>query len=289
MRQDIAFNSAGSKITGHLYMPETAKPVPGIVLCHGFAGVKELLLPAFAERFSEAGFAALTFDYRGFGESEGERGRLVPSLQIEDIKNAISFMSQCPDIDSQRIGLWGTSFGGANAICVAAEDSRVRALVVQLTFGDGERVITGKMSPDEKQKFFELIEKMQERKKTSGKEMMVNISKVLSDPQSQAFYEIAVKEFPALAIKIPFLTVAETIGHKPERLLDKVHIPILIVAASRDGVNPPNESQLLFDPASEPKSLVLIDGATHYDVYKGAYFEQAIAKQLEWFCSHLFG
>ena len=287
-KQNIHFDSAGSNIAAHLYLPESAvKNTPAILLCHGFAGVKELLLPAFAEYFAKAGFVAMTFDYRGFGESEGEAGRLVPRLQIEDIKNAVSFLTERKEVKANCIGLWGTSFGGANAIIAASEDARVRALSVQLTFADGERVITGGMSDTEKEKFLGMIERMQQKKEKTGKEMMVPIVKVLSDEQSQAFYQRYADDFSALKIKIPFLTVAETIKHKPVEALSKVNPPLLITAATNDSVNPVKESHALYQAANEPKELFVIEGATHYELYEGEHFEIAVTMQLEWFKCYL--
>jgi alpha-beta hydrolase superfamily lysophospholipase len=288
MRQDVRFYSEGSAVAGHLYLPDSAQfPVPGIVLCHGFAGIKELLVPSFAEYFCTKGYAALTFDYRGFGGSEGEPGRLVPLRQIRDIRNAVTFMQSLEKVDSKRIGLWGTSFGGANAIITASSDDRIRCLCVQLTFGDGSRVVTGNMSEEEKTKFFATLQKMQEKKVLTGKEMMVSIHKVLSDPQSKAFFESHVSQFPHLNIKIPFLTVAETLEHKPEKFLRDLRIPIHIVAAGKDGVNPPQESLRLFEAASDPKELSIIEDASHYEVYQGDFFERVVGRQTAWFDRYL--
>ena len=256
-------------------------------MCHGFAGVKEMLLPNFAQRFADNGYVVLTFDYRGFGESEGEPGRLRPDLQIEDILNALSFLRSHPQVDENRIALWGTSFGGANAIFAAEQDGRVQCLLVQLTFGDGERVVTRGMSEKEARDFFALIEKLQIRKMRSGKEMMVPINKVLSDPQSKQFYEDHVEQFPALRIKIPMLTVAETIQHKPEKIISRVQVPVLFIAAGKDSVNPADESTRLFQKANQPKELLMIDAATHYELYSGIFFEQAVAKQLSWLGNYL--
>ncbi|ODN43408.1 UilS family quorum-quenching N-acyl-homoserine lactonase [Piscirickettsia litoralis] len=282
------FYSEGSKIAAELYLPEQGiQNAPTILLCHGFAGVKELLLPAFAEYFAKAGFVAMTFDYRGFGESEGEAGRLVPRLQIEDIKNAISFLTQRSEVDAEKIGLWGTSFGGANVMVAASEDPRVKALSVQLTFADGERVVTEAMTAEEKAKFLSTLERMQQKKEKTGKEMMVPIAKVLTDEQSKAFYQEYANNFSALNIKIPFLTVAETMKHKPVDVLARVSSPILITGASDDGVNPIAESHALYEVANEPKELLVIDGATHYEVYHGEYFDKAVAKQVEWFKRYL--
>lgn len=95
--------------------------------------------------------------------------------------------------------------------------------------------------------------------------------------QSKAFYESHVAQFPTLKIKIPFLTVAETLNHKPEQVIRKINAPILLTAAGKDGVNPVEESEILFKPANEPEKLHVIENATHYEVYSDTYFEQAIA------------
>lgn len=285
MPKQFFFKSDDAKVAAHLYMPqEVNKPkIPGIVMCHGFAGVKEMLLPNFAKRFAENGYAVLTFDYRGFGQSEGEPGRLKPSLQIEDIINALAYIRSCSQVDSERIALWGTSFGGANAIITATKDKNIKSIAVQLTFGDGQRVVTNGMSEKEAFNLYSLIEKMEERKTKTGKEMFVPILKVVSDPQSKAFYDSHVGQFPELKIKIPMLTVAETIKHKPELVIGDVKAPILITAAGQDGVNPLEESKILFQKANNPKEFFVIENATHYEIYYGEYFEKAIAKQLEWF------
>ncbi len=284
----VEFNSEGSRVAADLYLPDDVTTnAPVILLCHGFAGVKELLLPAFAEHFAKAGYVAMTFDYRGFGASEGEPGRLVPALQVEDIKNAITFLSQCPEVDSDRIALWGTSFGGANAVVTAAEDDRIKAVSVQLTFADGERVITSTMSSDEKHKFLATIEKMELKKEKTGREMMVPIVKVLSDEQSKKFYQEYADEHPALKIKIPFLTVAETMKFKTINTISNVSVPLLVVAATNDSVNPVTESHALYAAANEPKELFELEGATHYEAYKGPVFEKTANKQVEWFNNHL--
>lgn len=288
IKESVEFNSGGQTVVADMYMPqEGAKNAAAIILCHGFAGVKELLLPSFAEYFANAGFVAMTFDYRGFGGSDGEMGRLVPALQVEDIRNAITFLAECSEVDSTRIGLWGTSFGGANAIVASAQDPRVKALSVQLTFADGETVITSTMSDEEKSKFLSTIEKMEEKKRKTGKEMMVPIVKVLNDEQSKAFYKQYADDCSALKIKIPFLTVAETLRYKPVESISSVNVPVLITAATKDSVNPVSESHALYTAANYPKELYEIDGATHYELYSGKLFELAAKKQLDWFNQYL--
>lgn len=286
MKKDITFYSEGSKIAGHLYLPEKAdenNKVPAVVLCHGFAGIKELLLPVFAEKFAKQGYASLVFDYRGFGESEGERGRLVPVEQVRDIRNALTYMQTVAEVDQEQLFLWGTSFGGANAITTASIDSRVKALCVQLTFGSGERVITGSMTDEEKAKLFATFEKVEKRAVTTNKPMMLKPVQILTDEQSKEFYTSQVEKFPALAIKIPLVTIKYTIEYKPEDVLDKVNVPLLIIGAANDRVNPPEESQRLFDKAKEPKELMILENTGHYECYEGESFEKISDKALEWF------
>jgi fermentation-respiration switch protein FrsA (DUF1100 family) len=104
-------------------LPETAAPgvrVPAVGMAHGLGAVKEMYLEPFAHRLAEAGTAALVFDYRGFGASGGEpRQRISPPDQMEDYRNALTWLSLQPEIDANRLGVWGSSFSGgscANAL-----------------------------------------------------------------------------------------------------------------------------------------------------------------------------
>ena len=111
----VNFFSEGTKMEGDLFLPSDYKARerrPTIVLCHGFTGVRSLILGDYAEVFCLAGFVVLTFDYRGYGGSEGTRRRLIPLEQVDDIRKAISFVETLPEVDPNRIGFWGTSFGG---------------------------------------------------------------------------------------------------------------------------------------------------------------------------------
>src|SRR3990170_5788949 len=125
MERPVSYYSEGARLSAVLYVPDGAGPasrLPGIVLCHGFTGIKELILPDYARPFAAAGYAALAFDYRGFGESEGERGRLIPYDQVMDIRNSITFMETLDEVDPERIALWGTSYGAANVVYTAGTD-----------------------------------------------------------------------------------------------------------------------------------------------------------------------
>ncbi|MDH2066968.1 alpha/beta fold hydrolase [Pantoea sp. GD03673] len=265
-----------------------ATPSPVIVLCHGFCGIREILLPAFAEAFTQAGYATVTFDYRGFGDSDGERGRLVPSMQIADILSVIAWAKQQPALDPNRIGLWGTSFGGCHVFGAAANNPDVKCIVSQLAFADGEKIVTGQLDATEKPGFIATLEKMDQKRQRSGKEMFVAITRVLNDEESKAFFEENRHQHPKMDIKIPFLTVRETLLYKPAVNAAKVTCPTLVVVAGQDSVNPPEQGRDLFDAvAATDKQFLVAEDARHYDIYHGQHFAAVINAQTAWFATHL--
>lgn len=271
-----------------LRSPAGSKKKPVIILCHGFCGIREILLPDFAEAFTRAGFSTITFDYRGFGDSDGERGRLVPAMQIDDIISVVNWARKQPTLDAQRIGLWGTSFGGCHVFGAAVRDPEIKCIVSQLAFADGEEIVTGKMNEAEKAAFLLTLDKMAEKQKNTGKEMFVGVNRVLSDVESKSFFEENRTQHPKMDIKIPFLTVRETLRYKPALNASQVTCPTLIVIAGQDTVNSPAQGRALFDSVgAKEKRLHEENSARHYDIYAGEHFKQVICVQTEWFKTHL--
>lgn len=287
MRTNVEFLSEGYRLRGHLYSPAGTDRGAGVVLCHGFAGVKDLLLPRFAEGFAAAGIAALTFDYRGFGESDGHGPRIVPGEQMADIRNALTYLGSVPGVDPARIGLWGTSYGGANAIAVAACDYRVKALAVQIAFADGHQSVLGALSAEERVKFAESLQKIWVRAVTTGKELMLPLPKLLTDSQSRAFYEKYRSQFPALDVKLSFLTVKETLTHRPILLMPHVSAPTHFTIAGNDLVNAPEGMRALAIASRCRKAVLELPEAGHYDIYEDPHAATVIKAQSDWFCSHL--
>ncbi len=138
MRRDVEFKSCGIALRGHLYLPEGAGPFPLVVMAGGWCYVKELVQPEYAKVFAGAGIAALVFDYRNFGDSDGlPRQHLDPWEQIEDYCNALSFAETLPEIDPGRIGIWGISYSGGHVLVVGAIDPRVKCIVSNIPVVDG--------------------------------------------------------------------------------------------------------------------------------------------------------
>lgn len=137
-QEEVSFQSEGVTIRGDLYLPDGEGPHPTIVMAGGWCYVKELRQPQYAQAFVDAGMAALIFDYRNLGASDGEiRQHLDPWQQIEDYKSAISYVESRDDLDSDRIGAWGISYSGGHALILAAVEPRIKAAVANVPVIDG--------------------------------------------------------------------------------------------------------------------------------------------------------
>ena len=139
MREDVEFNADGVTLRGWFYTPDGASgSVPTIVMAHGFSAVKEMYLDRFAEAFADAGLAALVYDNRNFGASDGEpRQEIDPWAQVRDYRTAITYAATRPEVDSDRIGIWGSSYSGGHVLVVGAIDRRVKCVVSQVPLVSG--------------------------------------------------------------------------------------------------------------------------------------------------------
>jgi alpha-beta hydrolase superfamily lysophospholipase len=136
-RQDLTFRVGGDECAAWLYPAQSdAETAPVVVMAHGLSGTRRDRLGPFAERFAAAGFAALVFDHRGFGDSGGEPDLFHPARQLEDWRGAIERGRSLPGIDPNRVATFGSSMGGGNALAAAADDPRIAAAISQVPFLD---------------------------------------------------------------------------------------------------------------------------------------------------------
>jgi uncharacterized protein len=134
----VRLPSAGEELEALFYVPDSPGPHPCVVMAGGWCYVKELAQPRFAEVFAEQGLAALIFDYRSFGGSSGDpRQHIDPWGQIEDFRNALSFLETREEIDAERLAAWGISYSGGHVLILGALDARVRAVCSVVPVIDG--------------------------------------------------------------------------------------------------------------------------------------------------------
>src|SRR5438552_14416417 len=176
--QAVTFPSAGLKLSGVVHVPRGLKPSErraAFLVLHGFGSNKtssNTMQPT--KVLSDLGYVVLRFDMRGCGESEGEFGRVICLEQVEDTRNALTFLAQHPAVDPQRIGLIGSSFGGAVAIYTGGVDERVAAVISNGGWGDGERKFRGQHpTPQAWKKFTDMLDKGRGHRAKFGKPLMV--------------------------------------------------------------------------------------------------------------------
>jgi uncharacterized protein len=140
MRRDISFKTEdGVVLRGWLYLPDRAAgQVPTIVMAHGFSAVKEMYLDRYAEAFAAGGLGGLVFDNRNFGANDGQpRQHIDPWEQVRDYRDAITFAETLPEVDKNRIGVWGSSYSGGHVLVLGAIDRRVKCVVAQVPLISG--------------------------------------------------------------------------------------------------------------------------------------------------------
>ena len=288
MKRPVEFYSEGFKLCGDVYTPDDLSPGEqraAVLLCHGYTGVKDLYLPDNAESLNRVGYVAMTFDYKGWGDSEGTRNRLAPYSRVMDVQAAMTFLGCQPEVDEERIGLYGTSYGGATVSWVGAVDQRAKSIVSVVGVGNGARWMSRVRRVDE---WFDLLERSAEdrvKRATTGQLEYVDRSDILlPDRQSAELAAAARRNNPAAVGAIPIEYVDDTLGFNPEWIVDKISPrPILFITSDNDRLVLPEESEQLYAHAKEPKKLVILKGYGHYEVYAEPAFSEVMAETLAWY------
>ena len=292
MKRAVEFYSEGLKLCGDVYTPEgqqAGEKRAAVLLCHGYTGVKDLYLPDNAKVLNDAGYVAMTFDYKGWGDSEGTRNRLAPYSRVMDVQAAMTFLGLQPEVEEEKIGLYGTSYGGATVSWVGAVDQRAKCIVSVVGIGHGARWMNRVRRVDE---WYDLQEKSKadrEMRATTGKSQMVERSEILlPDRQSAELAEAARRNNPAAVSTIPFEYVDDTVGFNPEWIVGQISPrPILFITSDNDRLVLPEESEQLYAHAGEPKKLVVLKGYGHYEVYLEPAFSEVMGAALDWYQKYL--
>ena len=292
MKRAVEFYSEGFELVGDVYVPDglpSGEQRAAVLLCHGYTGVKDLYLPDNAKTLNDAGYVVMTFDYKGWGESEGTRSRLAPYSRVADVQAAMTYLSIQPEADADRIGLYGTSYGGATVSWTAAIDQRAKCIVSVVGIGHGARWMSRVRRVDEWVDLRERSKEDREKRATTGESDYVDRSEILlPDRQSAELAAAARRLNPAAVGTIPMEYVDDTIGFNPEWIVDKISPrPILFITSEDDRLVLPEESEQLYAHAGEPKKLVVLKGYGHYEVYSEPAFSEVMGETLEWYGEYL--
>ena len=268
--QKLGFYSDGLRLDGVLYVPPGLQPGerrPTVVLCPGYTYIKSLALPDIARSLNAAGYAALIFDYRGFGDSEGPRFRLLPWEQVADVRAAVSCALDQAVVDGSRLAVLGLSLGGSHALTAAAVDARVSAAVAIEPVGHGARWLRALRRHWEWEAFRRQLAQDRATRARSGRSARVDpLDIVLPDPASRDFLEAAYNEYPQMQCDVALESAEALTEYEPEQLVERISPrPLLLIHGDADRMVPLDESRALLARAGEPSELIVLPGVGHFD------------------------
>lgn len=283
-RMDVVFKSGGIDCAAWLYRPEGDGPHPCVILAHGFGGIREMRLDAYASCFARAGLAAFVFDYRHFGASEGEPRQLLDiKLQLADWTAAIAYARDLDGIDPERIALWGTSFSGGHVLELAARDRSIAAVVAQVPFVDGLAIMRSDLRANLRLLVAWMKDELRRQQKKSPYYVKIvgapgTLAAITSPGSESGMHAMVLENAPwqdSVAGRI-FLSVG---FYRPGKVAPRVQCPLLICVCDRDLVTPPGSAIKAAHKA--PRGELLQYAGTHFDIYVGELFEKAVADQTD--------
>jgi uncharacterized protein len=297
MRTDIEFKTEdGITLRGWHYLPDSRQgKVPTIVMAHGFSAVKEMYLDRFAEAFAAAGLAAVVFDNRNFGASDGEpRQEIDPWQQVRDYRDAITYAQSLPETDVDRIGVWGSSYSGGHVLVLGAIDRRVKCVVSQVPLASGHdnarRLIRADYFAGLQAAFDE-----DRRARMAGKPpaMLPVVAEdptapsALPTPDSWAWFsETGRTRAPSWRNEVTLRSVEMFTEYEPGSYVSFISpTPLMMVVALGDVLTVADLALAAYERALEPKRLVTLPGG-HFDAYVKD-FDASAKPAVDWFVQHL--
>jgi dienelactone hydrolase len=294
-KEDVRFPAEGGvELSAWLFVPDRqASPHAAITMAHGYAGTKYHGIEPMAEAFAEAGFVVLLHDHRGFGDSGGEpRNDVNPWQQITDWRRAISYLQDRPEVDENRIGLWGTSFSGGHAIVLGATDKRLKAVVAQVPTIDGYASGLRRLPPEAVENLeaqFAADERAQLRGEPPTTVAIVTDGSgkpaSYSAPDAVDFYLRPVPK-GVWENKVTVRSTRWARMYAPGEFIERVSpTPLLMLVADHDHVVLTDLVLKGYQRALEPKQLVTLKGG-HFDPYLREFKTSSLAA-VDWFRTHL--
>jgi len=264
-QETISFVSDGLKLAGVVTGPDDLKPGerrPGVIIMHGFGGHKDGPQQRWSSKqFAEWGYVCLRFDFRGCGESEGAKGLVKPDIQIADALNAIPVMLARADVDPDRLMYLGTSYGASVAVCAAARDPRIKAVIAQGGWGIGENMFRYLHNTPEKwARYTKMLEDSQRHFAATG-----------TWPRAHRYDIVPIPEHLRGNIDGPSAfdfsveTAVEFRAFNPETEVARVAPrPLMLIHAAEDLVVPAEGSSELFRKAGKNAELFQLSGVDHF-------------------------
>jgi dienelactone hydrolase len=290
-RLDVTFVSGDATCAAWLYLPAGVTAPPVVVLGHGLGATREMRLDAFAERFAQAGIAALAFTYRHFGDSGGYPRQLLSiKRQLADWDAALDYVKAHPDLDGTRVAVWGSSFGGGHAITVASRHPELLAAVAQCPFTDGLASARA-LGPIGSLKLTPIVARDWLAQLRGTPPVTVPLAAkhgspaLMTAPDALPGYQALIPDGATFVNEAAARVIPTIATYRPGRAAKRIVAPILFCVSNTDTVTPP--AQTLGYARTAPRGEIKTYDAGHFDFYLGDAFEALVADQVEFLTRHL--
>lgn len=275
----VGFAVGGDTLRADLYLPTGVQPPPVVVMAHGFGGERRFRLPAFAEYFAHNGLAVLLFDYRGFGDSQGQpRGLVDPERHLEDYAAAVAFARTLPEVDGARVALWGTSFSGGHSLVTAARDAGIKAVVAQVPHVDGLVSALGYppllLPRASWLAARDVLAAMRGQEPVRMPIVARSGVRCLAGPDCYDGYLSMIPAGSDWQREVPARILFTIMAYRPITEAAHIQAPVLMVASPTDSLIPFSATQKTAAKIPDCR-LELIEGG-HFAPYVGAGFEQVV-------------
>lgn len=302
--QKVSFQNGAIKMAANLYLLEDydhAKKYPAIVVSHPWGGVKEQTSGLYAQQLAKRGFITLAFDASHYGESGGmPRDLENPADRVQDIRSAVGYLSSLPLVDAARIGTLGICAGGGYTLNEAQSDLRVKAVAGVVTYDIGEATRTGieglSVSEADRQKLMKIVDE-QLNKEAAGAPVLVQqllpSRDTLNDStpnfvhEATDYYLTPRGAHPNAHNRYVITSPGLHMAYYPLAHMDQIAPrPVLLITGEKAETR--KFSQQAYDNAQQPKELMVIPGASHFDLYdKPQFVNPAIDKLAVFFTKSL--
>ncbi|MBX8559410.1 alpha/beta hydrolase [Pseudomonas cichorii] len=302
--QKVTFNNSDVRMADNLYLPpgyDKSKKYPAIVVAHPWGGVKEQTSGLYAQQLATKGFVTLAFDASHYGESGGEPRYLEdPVARVGDIRSAVGYLASLSQVDVNRIGALGVCAGGGYTLHEAQTDLRVKAVAGVVAYDIGDATRTGiqgaPVTAEDRQKLLLSVAE-QLNKEAAGAPVLVqpllppldqvNASSGNFIREATDYYLTPRGQHPNAISRYVVTSPGLHMAYYPLEHMELVSPrPVLLIAGERAETR--KFSEAAYAKAQQPKELVVIPGASHFDLYdKPQYVNPAVTKLTEFFGKHL--